>query len=276
MINNYIINPKTNRKVRVNTKLGQNILRNYVMNGGKPWSNLFGLLSQESSSPPRPKTIAFLNSPKGKALFKQLKEKGIKCCWDNYSTFEDLVQLLNKAGVKDDAGNPITPKTWEDDWNAKKLKKKVKRDKKILVLNGARTVLDDLYSEAFKDKLKSMKEPLRSSEANTREKALSKALKTHNKLYNDAYPDAMIFNDSKYVDVIKELKELANPIKIESPGKKKESPKKKSPKKKSPKKKSPKKEWKTPEPIFVAVSSTTMARPPHRPKRKQKGKVMNR
>ena len=228
---NYIINPKTNRKVRVDTQLGQNILKRYEheLNGGGPWPTFFA-----SKAPPRPKSTAFFKSDKGKALFKELKAKSIKCCWDAYSTQEELVQLLTNKGVTDEDDNLVTPERWETNWNAKLQRKKTRRDKKQAVLQDARAVLDNLYSSAFKNNLLSMEEPRRSSEADTREKALSNALEAHNILYAEAYA-GRVFPDLMIKRVIEELRSLARPdIENPTPGKKASSKKKASPKKKAP------------------------------------------
>ena len=51
MMYNYIVNPKTNRKVRVDTPLGKDIIKNYVMDGGEPLLNFFKGLVKKPSRP---------------------------------------------------------------------------------------------------------------------------------------------------------------------------------------------------------------------------------
>ena len=130
MHNNYIINPKTNRKVRVDTRLGKSILLNYDMNGGKHLRDLFGFRQKAHSSPQQPEPID-LSSSMGKALIKDLKKNNIRVNQvKRSSTFEDLVQLLANKGVKDRAKNSVTPESWLKDWNDKKDKEKQEFEKK--------------------------------------------------------------------------------------------------------------------------------------------------
>ena len=46
-----IVNPETGRKVSIHSKIGQNILRNYSQNGGKPCNNPFSMMPSHRQSP---------------------------------------------------------------------------------------------------------------------------------------------------------------------------------------------------------------------------------
>ena len=226
---NYIVNPKTNRKVRVDTQLGNNILKNYIMEGGEP---LPEFLTGWMRKPSRPTTIHFLNTAKGQALLKDLKAAGIKLSRNrtNNAKFEELVKLLAKAGVKDKSGKIVSPETWEGDWNAKKEK----YEKRLLPVEKAMKELELLYRKAFEDNLLTMDESRRRSEADTRAKDLKNALETYTKRIDKFlkhYPTNAIKNIiliRNVTRVISQLEKLTNPQEKSPSPKRKSSPKKSS------------------------------------------------
>lgn len=230
---NYIVNPKTNRKVRVDTQLGKNILKNYIMEGGEP---LPKFLTGWMRKPSKPTTMHFLNTTKGQALLKDLEAAGIKLTRNmtNNPKFEELVKLLAEKGVKDKSGNIVSPETWEADWNTKKEK----YEKKLLPVKEAKKELDSLLRSAFEDGLLTMDESRRRSEADTRAKDLKNALETYTKSidkFSKHYPTNTIKNItliSKVTKAMKQLEELANPQEKSPSPKRKSPPKKKSSSKK--------------------------------------------
>ena len=230
MMYNYIVNPKTNRKVRVDTPLGKDIIKNYVMDGGEPLLNFFkGLVKK----PSRPTTeIHFLSTPKGQALVKDLTAVGIKINRTMISNakFEELVQLLAKAGVKDKSGKIVTPATWEADWIAKNKK----YESRISPVMTAKNELERLYRTAFKDNLLTMEESRRKSEADKTVKGLKNALETYKKSidkFSRHYPTTNIKNTTlieKVTKAMKQLEELVNPQDKSSAPKKRSSSRKRS------------------------------------------------